>query len=78
MHFYGLARKIDEAGELAVVESRSKEETEACRARAQHYLNMARDCLSTRDRKEARNYVLEGLKYDPENIELTALVQALY
>ena len=77
MNFHGLAKKIEDAGELALVESRPLEEAEDYRATAQAYLRSARSHLSARNKDAARISISEGLKYDPDNIELETLLTAL-
>jgi hypothetical protein len=77
MHFDGLARKVNEAGEIAVVETRTDKEAEISRKTAQSLLEEAKTyfAIGPSFKAKARQFALEGAKHDPGNKELNKFLQ---
>ncbi|VVB81699.1 Uncharacterised protein [uncultured archaeon] len=76
MHFDGLARKLDEAGEIAKVETLSEEEANRLRDVATHCLQQATELASLGSGfySQARGAALNGLICNPDNKELEELL----
>ncbi|MBW3012835.1 hypothetical protein KY340_01400 [Candidatus Woesearchaeota archaeon] len=79
LHFQGLAKRIDDAGEVSTIETRTEEEADASRKRAADYLYEAITYMSIGPafRERARQLALEGSKYDPNNEKLNELIERL-
>ncbi|MCX6708957.1 MAG: hypothetical protein NTW67_04920 [Candidatus Woesearchaeota archaeon] len=80
LHFHGLAKKVDEAGEIAFVSQLPPETVQSYRTMAKVCFEQAKICLSkggSSFTNNARMLLIEIDKYDPENEEYRALLQTL-
>lgn len=73
MEFQDLGKKIDEAGEIAVVETMPAEWVANCKKQAQRYLDEARIYDNLGSYKEVRRKASLGLGSDPDNKKLRTL-----
>lgn len=80
LHFQGLAKKVEEAGEIAFVSPLSPETVQKYKSTAQVYIEQAKICLKiggSSFTKNARMLLLEIDKYDPDNEEYKALLKSI-
>ena len=79
LHFHGLAKKVEEAGEIAHVSQLPPETVQSYKTMAKVCIEQARICLSIGPafRENARRVLIEIDKYDPDNEEYRALLKTL-
>lgn len=79
LHFNGLAKKVDEAGEIAFVSQLSQEEVKSRKTVARLCLEEAKTMLRIGPafKEKARIILTEIDKYDPDNQEYQALLKSI-